>query len=217
MLAGFAGHGYAEAIAEAAKQTQHRLGINELLLPIDHLATRIYSQNREAAILEYLTLSSYYYWGSYDITDQNSSTNVTKSVHYQNELDCPAKVFTAANHPYFMNRLLTESPTVAFVRNFGPRLHHIAVAVKDGETAALTNIDFVVQSLRDCGQKILLNVIELQGRRTQANLLQRIRVFIAYHRICSAFRRLSWVFYQGQRGRTDSRYRGGRKPEGAAG
>jgi hypothetical protein len=104
MLAGFAGHGYAEAIAEAAKQTQHRLGINELLLPIDHLATRIYSQNREAAILEYLTLSSYYYWGSYDITDQNSSTNVTKSVHYQNELDCPAKVFTAANHPYFMNQ-----------------------------------------------------------------------------------------------------------------
>jgi hypothetical protein len=148
-----------QAAYEAAKTTQKRLGIDELLLPIDHLATRIYSQNREAAILEYLTLSSYYYWGSYDITEQNSSTNVTKSVHYDNELESPAKVFTAANHPYFMNHLLAESPTENFVRNFGPRLHHIAVAVADGETAALANIDYVVQSLRDCGQKFLLDVI----------------------------------------------------------
>ncbi len=149
---------------EHAKQTQEKLGIDKLLLPIDHLATRIYSQNREAAILEYLTLSSYYYWGSYDIADQNSSTNVTKSVHFHNELECPAKVFTAANHPYFMNHLLTESPTEAFVRNFGPRLHHIAVAVRDGETSdgssvVHANIDYVVQSLRDSGLKFLLNVI----------------------------------------------------------
>jgi len=86
-----------------AKETQERLGLVDLLLPIDHLATRVYSQNREAAILEYLTLTSYYYWGSYDIADQNSSTNVTKSVHYANELESPAKVFTAANHPYFVN------------------------------------------------------------------------------------------------------------------
>jgi hypothetical protein len=148
-----------QAAYEAAKTTQKRLGMDELLLPIDHLATRIYSQNREAAILEYLTLSSYYYWGSYDITEQNSSTNVTKSVHYDNELESPAKVFTAANHSYFMNHLLAESPTENFVRNFGPRLHHIAVAVADGETAALANIDYVVQSLRDCGQKFLLDVI----------------------------------------------------------
>ena len=80
-------------------------------------------------IEEYLTLSSYYYWGSYDIADQNSSTNVTKSVHHANELESPAKVFTAANHPYFVNHLLKlPSPTEAFVRNFGPRLHHLAVA-----------------------------------------------------------------------------------------
>lgn len=153
-----------QAVYERAKQTQEKLGIDKLLLPIDHLATRIYSQNREAAILEYLTLSSYYYWGSYDIADQNSSTNVTKSVHFANELECPAKVFTAANHPYFLNHLLTESPTEAFVRNFGPRLHHIAVAVRDGETAGtsdkpLANIDYVVQSLRECGQEFLLDVI----------------------------------------------------------
>jgi hypothetical protein len=143
-----------------AKDTQARLGLETLLLPIDHLATRVYSQNREAAILEYLSLSSYYYWGSYDIADQNSSTNVTKSVHHANELESPAKVFTAANHPYFVNHLLKlPSPTEQFVRNFGPRLHHIAVAVQDGETAGVANIDHVVNSLRDCGQDFLLDVI----------------------------------------------------------
>ena len=145
---------------QEAKEAQAKLGIDGLLLPIDHLATRVYSQNREAAILEYLSLSSYYYWGSYDIADQNSSTNVTKSVHYANELESPAKVFTAANHPYFVNHLLKlPSPTEQFVRNFGPRLHHIAVAVRDGETAGLANIDHVVDSLRDCGQDFLLDVI----------------------------------------------------------
>lgn len=144
----------------AAKETQQRLGLDKILLPIDHLATRIYSQNREAAILEYLTLSSYYYWGSYDITKQNSSTNVTKSVHYPNELESPAKVFTAANYPYFVNHLLgLPSPTELFVRNFGPRLHHLAIAVADGEINGKVNIDYVVEALRNCGQDFLLDVI----------------------------------------------------------
>jgi hypothetical protein len=152
-----------DAAYRKAKETQEKLGIAGLLLPVDHLATRVYSQNREAAILEYLTLSSYYYWGSYDIMDQNSSTNVTKSVHHPNEPESPAKVFTAANHPYFVNHLLRlPSPTEQFVRNFGPRLHHIAVAVRDGETAGMANIDHVVSSLRDCGQDFLLDVIGSQ-------------------------------------------------------
>ncbi|MBU2759139.1 hypothetical protein [Acidithiobacillus sulfurivorans] len=145
---------------EQAKVLREKLGLEQLLLPIDHLATRVYSQNREAAILEYLTLSSYYYWGSYDIPDQNSSTNVTKSVHYENVLNSPAKVFTAANHPYFCNHLIGQpSPTEAFVRNFGPRLHHIAVGVQDGRTHDQINIDYVVDALRNCGQKFLLQVI----------------------------------------------------------
>lgn len=83
----------------AAKAIQEDLGLDKLIRPIDHLATRVYSQNREVAILEYLTLSSYYYWGSYDIANQNSSTNVTKSIHYADERISPAKVFTAANQP----------------------------------------------------------------------------------------------------------------------
>ena len=144
----------------AAKELQKRLRIDTLILPIDHLATRVYSQNREVAILEYLSWSSYYYWGSYDIKDQNSSTNVTKSVHHSQEFRSPAKVFTANNTPYFVNHLeKLPSPTETFVRNYGPRLHHIAVAVRDGETDGLENIEYVVNAIRQQGKDFLLDVI----------------------------------------------------------
>lgn len=144
----------------AAKALQERLGIHDLLLPIDHLATRVYSQNREVALLEYLSLSSYYYWGSYDIRDQNSSTNVTKSVHFAEEFKSPAKVFTANNTPYFVNHLeRLPSPTETFVRNYGPRLHHIAIAVADGERGGLENIEYVVEAIRQQGKDFLLDVI----------------------------------------------------------
>ncbi|WP_455206456.1 hypothetical protein [Kaarinaea lacus] len=152
-----------QAVYEAAKEIQARLGIDELIQPIDHLATRVYSQNREVAILEYLSLSSYYYWGSYDIKDQNSSTNVTKSVHFTEENRSPAKVFTANNTPYFVNHLeKLPSPTENFVRNYGPRLHHIAFAVKDGMQGDATNIDYVVDAIKQNGKKFLLEIIGSQ-------------------------------------------------------
>lgn len=144
----------------AAKELQKKLQIDKLILPIDHLATRIYSQNREVALLEWLSLSSYHYWGSYNIHDQNSSTNVTKSVHYKNELKSPAKVFTANNTPYFVNHLVNlPSPTETFVRNYGPRLHHIAMAVQDGELNGKENIDWVVEQISAQGKNFLLDVI----------------------------------------------------------
>ena len=149
----------------AAKDMQQELRINNLILPVDHLATRIYSQNREVAILEWLSLSSYYYWGSFDIRDQNSSTNVTKSVHHTEEIRSPAKVFTANNTPYFINHLeKLPSPTETFVRNYGPRLHHIALAVRDGETDGRENIEHVVCQIAAQGRDFLLDVI---GSRDQ--------------------------------------------------
>ncbi len=144
----------------AAKTLQAELGIDTLIGPIDHLATRVYSQNREVAILEWLSLSSYYYWGSYDIKDQNSSTNVTKNSHRLEEMRSPAKVFTANNTPYFVNHLeRLPSPTETFVRNYGPRLHHIALAVRDGESNGVENIDYVVNQIQAQGRAFLLDVI----------------------------------------------------------
>jgi len=144
----------------SAKEMQKTLNIENLIQPIDHLATRVYSQNREVAILEWLSLSSYYYWGSYDIKDQNSSTNVTKSVHFSEEIRSPAKVFTANNTPYFVNHLeKLPSPTETFVRNYGPRLHHIALSVADGERQNMENIEFVVEQIKHAGRDFLLDVI----------------------------------------------------------
>ena len=144
----------------AAKALQKKLEINDLILPIDHLATRVYCQNREVAILEWLSLSSYYYWGSYDIKDQNSSTNVTKNVHQPDEMRSPAKVFTANNTPWFVNHLVKlPSPTETFVRNYGPRLHHIALAVRDGQHHGKENIDHVVEQIAAQGRDFLLDVI----------------------------------------------------------
>jgi 4-hydroxyphenylpyruvate dioxygenase-like putative hemolysin len=149
-----------QAAYERGKEMQERLGIADMILPIDHLATRVYSQNREAALLEYLALSSYYYWGSYDIKDQNSSTNVTKNVRLQPESTSPAKVFTANNQPYCVNHLdLLPSPTETFVRNYGPRLHHIALAVKDGQRNGKEHIDFVVDAITAQGKGFLLDTI----------------------------------------------------------
>ena len=143
-----------------AKALQKQREIDDLILPIDHLASRVYSQNREVAILEWLSLSSYYYWGSYDIKNQNSSTNVTKNVHFQQEVRSPVKVFTANNTPYFVNHLeKLPSPTETFVRNYGPRLHHIALAVKDGERNHLENIEYVVEQIKQEGKDFLLDVI----------------------------------------------------------
>ncbi|MCB5185275.1 hypothetical protein LG201_08670 [Methylobacillus gramineus] len=145
---------------EVAKSMQDKLRISDLLLPIDHLATRVYSQNREVAILEYLSWSSYYFWGAYNIFNQNSSTNVTKSAHGLAESKSPAKVFTANNTPYFVNHLeQLPSPTETFVRNYGPRLHHLAIAVRDGEREGLENIEFVVNAIAAQGQGFLLDVI----------------------------------------------------------
>ncbi len=145
---------------QEAKALQTQIGVADLLLPLDHLATRVYSQNREVAILEYLSLSSYYFWGAYNIKDQNSSTNVTKSTHPIPESKSPAKVFTANNTPYFINHLeRLPSPTETFVRNYGPRLHHMAISVKDGEYMGKENIDFVVDAIAENGKGFLLDVI----------------------------------------------------------
>lgn len=150
----------AQAANDRSKEIQERLGIKHLVMPIDHLATRVYSQNREPALLEYLALSSYYYWGSYDIKDQNSSTNVTKNIRQMPESNSPAKVFTANNTPYCVNHLDNlPSPTENFVRNYGPRLHHMAVIVKDGQSNGRENIDIVVDAIVSQGKGFLLDTV----------------------------------------------------------
>lgn len=130
-------------------EVHHRFGLNELVFGIDHLATRVLSNEREDAILEFLCMTNHYFWGAYSIDDMNSSTNICRNPKISYELDSPAKVFTANNTPFYVKTIDgLPSPTEDFVRNFGKRMHHIAYEVQDGTRADGTkNIDYVVGKL----------------------------------------------------------------------
>lgn len=139
-----------EALLEEVDQFTQKQGIKPLIKGIDHLATRILAGEREDAILEFLCLSNYYFWGAYNIYDMNSSTNVNRVPHGK-DICSPAKVFTANNTPFMVNSFKNlPMPTEDFVRNYGRRLHHIAMEVTDGDhPQGGKNIDFVINTLRD--------------------------------------------------------------------
>ncbi len=121
----------------------------KFILGIDHMATRILAGEREDAILEFLTLVPYYYWGAYSIDDMNSSTNVGRFPDIKDDKLSPAKVFTANNTPAFVNSFKNmPMPTEQFVRLYGKRMHHIALEVIDGNyNSTEKNIDHVIGTL----------------------------------------------------------------------
>lgn len=141
-------------------ELQASRGIEGLVLGIDHLATRILAGEREDAILEYLTMVPYYFWGAYNIVEMNSSTNVTRNPNVDDDKQSPARVFTANNTPSFVNSFDNlPMPTEDFVRNFGRRMHHMAYAVIDGHVSDEKNVDYVVRELRELGAEFLAHVV----------------------------------------------------------
>ncbi len=145
---------------DKAHALQEEHGIADLVLGLDHMATRILSGDREDALLEYLTMVPYYFWGAYNIHEMNSSTNVTRHPDIDDDKKSPARVFTANNTPSYVNSFENlPMPTEEFVRNFGRRMHHMAVAVIDGHIAEEKNVDYVVRQLSDMGTKFLAHVV----------------------------------------------------------
>ena len=136
-------------------------GLHELISGVDHMATRILAGEREDAILEFLTMSNYYFWGAYNITEMNSSTNVNRNSHVDDDKQSPAKVFTANNTPSFVNSFENlPMPTEDFVRNYGRRMHHVAYEVIDGDhPSGVKNVDYVVGRLADLGVPFLAHVV----------------------------------------------------------
>ncbi len=145
---------------ERADALQEEHGIKDLVLGVDHAATRILAGDREHALLEYLTLVPYYFWGAYNIHEMNSSTNVTRHPDLDDEKKSPARVFTANNTPAIVNSFYNlPMPTEDFVRNFGRRMHHLAMAVIDGHVADEKNVDYVVRQLHEMGTPFLAHVV----------------------------------------------------------
>ncbi len=146
---------------DQAEQRSAKAEIAELLVGPDHMATRILAGEREDALLEFLTMSNYYFWGAYNIGDMNSSTNVNRNPHVDDETHSPAKVFTANNTPSFVNSFEgLPMPTEDFVRNYGRRMHHIAYQVLDGDhPSGQKNIDYLVGELKSFDIPFLAHVV----------------------------------------------------------
>ena len=146
-----------DAISEFAKENR----LDDLILGVDHMATRILAGEREDAICEFLTMSNYYFWGAYNIADMNSSTNVNRNGNVTDDKTSPSKVFTVNNIPSFVNSFENlPMPTEDFVRNFGKRMHHVAYEVRDGDhQGGEKNVDYVVDTVRDRGIEFLAHVV----------------------------------------------------------
>ncbi|WP_426571564.1 hypothetical protein [Aquihabitans sp. McL0605] len=149
-----------QATIDAAAALQDGHDIADKVLGLDHMATRVLAGDREDAILEYLTMVPYYFWGAYNISEMNSSTNVTRTRTADDDKKSPARVFTANNTPAFVNSFEgLPMPTEDFVRNFGRRMHHMAYAVVDGHVVDEKNVDYVVRQLSEMGTPFLADVV----------------------------------------------------------
>ncbi len=153
----------------------------------------------------------YYFWGAYNITEMNSSTNVTRNPNVPDDKMSPARVFTANNTPSFVNSFDNlPMPTEDFVRNFGRRMHHMAVAVIDGHVADEKNVDYVVRQLGDMGTDFLAHVVgECKDEPNLKQIFSKSSaVLVADHRVRRAVPRIRGLLHPRQR-RRPHRGRGG--------
>jgi len=86
---------------------------------LDHVTLRVRAEDRDAAILELMSLTNYDYDFSIYVESLNSITNVTRGRHTD-----PAVVMTSGIRPYVDDA--TSGPTEKYIHNHGPRAHHIA-------------------------------------------------------------------------------------------
>lgn len=111
---------------------------------IDHIATRINSKDRDAAILEFMEVTNYNFEFSMYITDMNSITNVSRLPNGR-----VAMVFTAGIAP--MVSVDEAGPTEKFVYNYGARPHHIAYVLEDIQNS--------FEKLKENGMRFLIDLV----------------------------------------------------------
>ena len=86
---------------------------------LDHTAARVKAKDRDAAIIEFMTLTNYNFKFSVYVKMFNSITNVARLS--DNDF---AMVFTSGIHPYIDDD--HSGPTEKFSHDYGPRVHHMA-------------------------------------------------------------------------------------------
>lgn len=109
---------------------------------LDHVATRVRARDRDAAIVEFLSLTNYRFDFAVYVDALNSITNVARLADGRY-----AQVFTSGISPVADDDPATAGPTERFIRNYGLRPHHMAFAVE--------GIEAVVDGLRAAGMGFL--------------------------------------------------------------
>ncbi|MDH7510996.1 MAG: hypothetical protein QHH04_08165 [Methanolinea sp.] len=99
---------------------------------LDHTATRVRAKDRNAAILEFLSLTNYHYDFAVFVKSLNSITSVARL----ND-DAFAMVFTSGIAPYSEGK--DPGPTENFIHWYGTRVHHMAFST-DGIDAVFAEL-----------------------------------------------------------------------------
>jgi len=118
----------------------HLKNIKEL----DHVATRVRAEERDAAILEFMELTSYRFDFAVYVESLNSITNVARL-----SKDDYAQVFTSGISPF--TTFENSGPTERFIYNYGVRGHHMAFNTE--------NIDETVAALMADGMGFLSDLV----------------------------------------------------------
>jgi len=111
---------------------------------IDHAATRVRAEHRDAAIIEFMELTNYTFDFAIYVKLFNSITNVARL-----SKDDFAMVFTSGVTPFI--NIDTSGPTEKFIHNYGTRTHHLAFQTD--------KIEETFKSLEQNGMMFLIDLV----------------------------------------------------------
>jgi len=111
---------------------------------LDHAATRVRAEDRDAAIIEFMNLTNYNFDFAIYVKVFNSITNVARFSPKDSVM-----VFTSGISPYMDDE--RSGPTEKFVHHYGPRVHHIAFRTEA--------IEETVTALKNKGMNFLLDLV----------------------------------------------------------
>jgi 4-hydroxyphenylpyruvate dioxygenase-like putative hemolysin/rRNA maturation protein Nop10 len=111
---------------------------------LDHAATRVRAEDRDAAVIEFMNLTNYNFDFAIYVKVFNSITNVARF----SSRDF-AMVFTSGISPYVDDE--KSGPTEKFVHNYGPRVHHMAFRTEE--------IEGTVSALKNSGMSFLIDLV----------------------------------------------------------
>jgi 4-hydroxyphenylpyruvate dioxygenase-like putative hemolysin len=111
---------------------------------LDHAATRVWAEKRDAAIIEFMHLTNYNFDSAFYIKPFNSITNVARL----SDKDF-AMVFTSGISPYVSDEI--SGPTEKFIHNYGPRVHHMAFRTE--------HIDYTFSAIKADDMEFLIELV----------------------------------------------------------